>query len=508
MVADGCGYNHLQAADFYQHGIEGLQTYEQFDVQLAMSTFLAYHDGWQNGYQPDSMWTRFEYAKRDATDSAASATSMASGRKVYYGSINVDLDGIFLENIVERASTLGKATGVVSSVEFSHGTPAGISAHNENRFNYSEIAHEMIYDSELDVIMGAGHPFYDDSGNYREPTQESHSYYIGGVETYQDLVNGVNGWSLIESLEDFQALSENGISGRVFGLPRVYRTLQYLRGDSNGNGSTSDLPYEDGFIQTVPTLSEMSVGALNCLNNHTEGFFLMIEGGAVDWAGHGNKSGRLIEEMIDFNTAVNDVVEWIENNSNWDETLIIVASDHEAGYLTGPGSGQFGDTAVYNPIGNNGIGELPEMQWNHNNHTNVLIPLFAHGASASILTTFADEYDPVRGRFISNSEIGQAMFQLWPTTTVSPPKNIILVLGDGMGYNHIEASDLFLSGSSGAQLYHQWQQYGISTHPGTGNGYAPDETWGNFEKALSRSTDNFASLTAIMTGKKTGLRLN
>lgn len=156
----------------------------------------------------------------------------------------------------------------------------------------------------------------------------------------------------------------------------------------------------------------MSRAALNVLDNDPDGFFLMIEGGAVDWASHDNRSGRMIEEQIDFNRAVEAVVQWVEDNSSWHETLVIVTGDHETGYLTGPGSGP-GSPPVWNDLVNNGTSILPGMQWNSGSHTNSLIPIFARGEGISHLGILTDEHDPVRGRFISNTEIAQVCRLLW-----------------------------------------------------------------------------------------------
>ena len=89
---------------------------------------------------------------------------------------------------------------------------------------------------------------------------------------------------------------------------------------------------------TVPGLATMTEGALNVLDNDEQGFFLMVEGGAIDWAAHANQTGRTIEEEIDFNKAVDAVIYWVQRNSNWSETVLIVTGDHETGTLYGPGS--------------------------------------------------------------------------------------------------------------------------------------------------------------------------
>lgn len=113
----------------------------------------------------------------------------------------------------------------------------------------------------------------------------------------------------------------------------------------------------------------------------------------------------MIEEQVDFNHAVEAVVEWVEKNSNWGETLLVITGDHETGYLTGPSS-----NPAWMPLVNNGAGNLPGMQWNSGNHTNSLIPFFAKGALGRFFNGYADETDPVRGEYIDNTEIARLLF--------------------------------------------------------------------------------------------------
>jgi alkaline phosphatase len=319
-----------------------------------------------------------------------------------------------LKHIIEYAEELGKATGVVSSVEFSHATPAGFVAHNVSRNNYAEIANEMIYDSAVDVIMGAGAPDYDNSGIPQDPSGKEK--YVGGPVTWADLTDdymvtgadadgdGFNDvWTVIRDRSEFQSLADGVTPDRVIGIPYVYQTLQ-----QNRSSDTFADPYVVPLTTSVPTLEEMTMAALNILDNDEDGFFLMVEGGAVDWAGHANQSGRVIEEQIDFNRAVEAVVDWVQENSNWGETLVIVTGDHETGYLTGPDS-----DPNWNPIVNNGAGNLPGMEWHSGSHTNQLIPFFAKGNIARFFKACADEYDNVRGFYIDNTEIGQIIIDLW-----------------------------------------------------------------------------------------------
>jgi alkaline phosphatase len=108
------------------------------------------------------------------------------------------------------------------------------------------------------------------------------------------------------------------------------------------------------------------------------------------------------------------VVNWVEENSNWDETLVIVTADHETGYLTGLNSGiQPDGKSVWNPIENRGKGVLPGMEWHSGSHTNSLIPFFAKGAGSELFHHYADETDPIRGRYLDNAEIGKALFLMF-----------------------------------------------------------------------------------------------
>ena len=157
----------------------------------------------------------------------------------------------------------------------------------------------------------------------------------------------------------------------------------------------------------------MTLAALNVLDDEPNGFFIMIEGGAVDWAAHSNQSGRVIEEMNDFDRSVDAVIDWVQKNSNWGETLVIITADHETGYLTGPGSGQTDNGPIWNPISNNGDSNLPGMEWHSGTHTNSLVPFFAKGRGAEQFRKTLDGKDPVRGEYIDNTDIANVIFDLW-----------------------------------------------------------------------------------------------
>jgi hypothetical protein len=144
------------------------------------------------------------------------------------------------------------------------------------------------------------------------------------------------------------------------------------------------------------------------LDNNEDGFFLMIEGGAPDWAGHFGQTGSLIEEMEDFFNTVQAVNEWVSENSSWAETLVVVVGDHETGFLSGSP-----DELV--PVINNGKGEIPTMYWslgsrdktwvNFGWHSNQLVPFFAKGCGSELFYAVADQNDSVRGKYLDNTEI-------------------------------------------------------------------------------------------------------
>jgi len=406
MISDGCGYNHVLATDYYQYGKTGKQIYQKFPVRVGMSTYSANNPA---GYNPAQAWTDFTYVKSGATDSASAATAMSTGYKNLDGTIGIDIYKSPLYHIAQYAETIGKATGVVSSVQWSHATPAGYVAHNVSRNNYTQLAAEMINNSRTDVIMGAGNPLYDDNGQ----PKATPSYTYVDQPTWDALAAGTAGgdadgdgvadpWKLIQSEADFAALTVGTTPKRVCGTPQVATTLQQSRG-----GDAMAEPYDVPFNTNVPDLATMTKGALNVLDNDSDGFFLMVEGGAVDWTGHANQLGRLIEEEIDFNRSVEAVCKWVEKNSNWNETLIVVTGDHETGYLTGPGS-----NPGWKPVVNKGKGNVPLVQWNSGSHTNSLIPLYAKGVGARLLKKAANEYDMVRGRYLDNTELGGLQFDL------------------------------------------------------------------------------------------------
>lgn len=405
MIADGWGENQILAANYFNSGKAVNASYEKFPLMTWMSTYSV------GSYDPMKAWSDPNYINISPTDSAAAGTAMSTGVKTYDAAIGVDMDKKDVKHISEYFEEEGRASGVVSSVMFYHATPASQIAHDENRNNYSNLIYDMLYDSAADVVIGAGHPGYDDNGEKREMNysdwnaMRTGEAIMDGETMYKEVTSGVpvsdadgdgvkDAWSFVDTKEGFQALAEGDAPDRLFGLANVASTLQ----QSRGGDSYADA-YEVPFNENVPTLVDMSKAALNVLDNNDKGFFLMIEGGAVDWAGHANQLGRNIEEMNDFNDSVDAVIDWVEENSNWGETLLIVTGDHETGYMSGNEGG------ILETIDNNGAGNMPSVYWNSGNHTNQLVPLYAKGAGSNMLRKYSDEKDPVRKSYMDNTEI-------------------------------------------------------------------------------------------------------
>lgn len=401
LVSDGAGFNCFDATSYYQHGELGRQVYDGWPVRLACTTYMLGRDGEPGGYDPEKFWSEFDWSVYEypATDSAAAATALYTGRKTYGGAIAVDIDRRDLATIAERADHKGMKAGAVTSVHFAHATPAALAAHNDSRGNYVAIAREMIYGRTLDVVMGCGHPEYDDNG---EPVDEAARQYkyVGGKATWDDLKSGTTGkgWTLIDSKADFEAIAADPSQApdRLFGVARCRKTLQEGR-----EGDGMDEPNTN-----VPDLPTMTMAAVHTLARGEEGFFLMVEGGAVDWANHGGRLGRMIEEQTDFNRAVEAVAGWVERHSSWDETLVIVTSDHECGGIWGP---EADGEEPFQRVVNRGKGELPGAKHFYGGHTNALVPLYARGAGAERFVRLVRGIDPVWGAYVDNTDVYRVM---------------------------------------------------------------------------------------------------
>jgi alkaline phosphatase len=424
MVADGSGHNSWLATSMYR-GLVGKEVYDQRGWRrFACSTYPLALSQKPTGrgpdeslvYDPQKAWDAtpldagqwsfagYDYLAATATDSAAAATALATGRKTYKGAINWSDDDRSMrgQSIAEIAKAHGKAAGVVTTVQWSDATPAALGgAHSVNRGNHAQIANEMLDSGCLTVIMGAGNPDYDDDGRPLKAKQNHNYEWVGGRRSWRSLKQGRRGWTLIESKAAFEALASGPTLPKVLGMAQVGKTLE----EKQNHDQAMPIP-------NVPTLATMAKGAINCLNKNPKGFFLLVEGGAVDWANHANEPERMIEEQMDFLHAVEAVVAWVEKNSSWNDTLLILTADHESGMLWGPES----DEVAFDPIQDNGPDRLPGMKHNSNSHTNSLVPLYARGPGSQRFAELVRGTDPIAGvlwrfsgKYVDNTDVFKVM---------------------------------------------------------------------------------------------------
>lgn len=430
LITDGAGYETFNAASYFEHGALGHQPYDAFDVKLFMSTHPlnistepTMTEEPEVTFDPAELWaaeatdavfegglgnypayfTGYDYAQNFYTDSAAAGTALATGQKTYNNAINWSNMDEQLTHIGEYVVDSGRALGVISSVQWSHATPASFLGHNANRNEYAALGAEIVESGLATVVMGTGHPYFDANGREIEAPEDSAFRYVGGQDVWERLIGGETEYMHIESLEDFEALAAGefdlGDKSKLIGTAQNSATLQFNR-DGLGMGDLLD---------NQPSLVTMTRGALNLLSDNEEGFFLMVEGGAVDWAAHANNLPRVIEEQIDFNHSVAAAVEWVEENSSWEETLVIVTTDHGNGLIQGIDSNE----NAYSPILNQGAGALPLVRWHSDTHTRELVPLYARGPGADYFLEIAQDdaglavynVDEASQRYVDNTDV-------------------------------------------------------------------------------------------------------
>ncbi len=454
MLADGAGYNTLQAtrlwtgvpltadgAEFHQVAVatyglrrgrtprdmtgNPLEPLEQ-DPHLVYDPAAAWDTTAIEGQSKvsdkyDAGFAGYEWHRRTCPDSANTMSALMTGVRSYNGAINVDGAQQPVTSIAEIAHQRGKRTGVVSTVPFCHATPAsGGGAHNISRNNYHELAMELFGSGVLDVIAGGGNPMFDDNGiaageaGYDGPEDP---YEFMPRPLWQDLKNrtnhsGANGvaWTLVSDKAAIEAIADGSMPApdKLAMIPQVARTLQFYRNDPSDQRRPTYAPGAVPLLTNAPDLTTMAQAALRVVESDEDGFFLMIEGGAVDWAMHGNDLGRMIEEYQDFDAAVASVVAYLEDESNaanFGNTLLIITADHDH-LLYGPDS----TTTPFEALVDNGAGILPGYKWQFGSHSNWPVPLFARGVGAEALVALAEKVD-------AHTDAEGRQFGLGPYTT-------------------------------------------------------------------------------------------
>ncbi len=297
------------------------------------------------------------------TDSAASATSLCSGRKTYNDAINVDPAGVQLEPVARVLQKRGYAVGAVTSVPVSHATPACSYANNVSRDDYQDIARDLLGEPSvahrteplpgLDVLLGAGWGVKIDADGQQGRNFEPGNKYVadstraevglaaGGRYRVVERTAGTAGAELLRAA----AAACSGDGRRLFGffgakeghLP--FRTADGDFEPDGGQGQpTPDddrlrkkyggtIHYDAADLEENPTLADMATAALDVLASRGR-FWLMVESGDVDWASHANNIDTCIGAVQSGDAAFRAIVDWIERRNAWPDTAVIVTSDH------------------------------------------------------------------------------------------------------------------------------------------------------------------------------------
>lgn len=241
------------------------------------------------------------------TDSSAAGTALATGVKINNSVVGVDPDGNPTPNLTEWAHAAGFGTGVATSVGVNHATPASFVAHTASRNGYEEISLQMI-DSPVDFM--AGSTFLTNRGSGHDAAYFEHKADSAGITIYK---------------------GPGAIQGIDFSKPRVL-CLSAKAEDS--------LPYAIDRKEGDTQLADFTDAGIRYLESRygKKGFFFMIEGGKIDYAGHGNDAATCFQEVNDMAQSVDLALTFLARYPK--ETLIVITADHETGGLM-LGSGRY-----------------------------------------------------------------------------------------------------------------------------------------------------------------------
>jgi alkaline phosphatase len=237
------------------------------------------------------------------TDSAASATALATGVKTYNGAIGVDANKKPVQSVLQLAKEQGRKTGIAVTSQVNHATPASFGTHNESRQNYDQIA-DSYFDEKtngqfvLDVILGGGWKYF-----IREDRNLVEQFKTAGYQ-YVDELTQLDTVKVGTPLLGLFADS---------GMPWALDSANQMR---------------------LPTLTKSAIRQLE----NEQGYFLLIEASQIDWAGHGNDIGSAMAEMHDLAVTLEWLEQYIVKNP---DTLLVATADHSTGGLSIGANGNY-----------------------------------------------------------------------------------------------------------------------------------------------------------------------
>jgi alkaline phosphatase len=286
FIGDGYGLAQSEAAEAYLAAMKG----QSGLVTLEMNKLPVY--GVATTYAGDRL----------ITDSAAAGTALATGRKTSCGTIGMDLKKEnAMPTIAERAKARGMRVGIVTSVSIDHATPACFYAHVAGRFIYHEIGLQL-GESGFDYFGGA---------TFLKPDAEVAQGPADKPALNCVAVAKARGYRIVETPDAFNKLAPGD------------RKVIVAPADAKGALAYA-IDRKDGAI-TLKDITRKGIELLDC----PEGFFMMVEGGKIDWACHSNDAATTVRDVLDFDDAIGPAMEFY--NKHPSETLIVVTSDHETG---------------------------------------------------------------------------------------------------------------------------------------------------------------------------------
>lgn len=332
FVGDGMGLAHVESTSYVLYGQELDE--DMNPPKLSFVNFPTF--GIITTHSADSL----------VTDSAAAGTALSSGVKTKNGAIGMDANGNPIPSIAVFAKEKGKSVGVLSSVGLNHATPASFYGHDASRGNYDALLEQAFAANHVDVLIGGG------------------TYGNGDLskEAMMKRANDAN--VLYFDLENLAMLTPEFVRGhRVIGSFDANNNKQLEFESSREPGNPE------------PHLSDLALLTLDIIDDNPNGFFMIVEGGAIDWGGHANKFDQIVGETIEFDRTISRVVRQLKETGQFDDTLIIVTADHETGGLciTGP---------YKNPLS---AGNALEAGFVSTNHTGIPVPVYATGPGSDAL---------------------------------------------------------------------------------------------------------------------------
>lgn len=291
MIGDGMGPNEVLAAEMYLAELNG----EIGRQQLCMTQFP--YSGQASTYS----------ASNSITDSSAAGTCLASGKKTTNGMLGVTSDGTPVPSIAEILHEKGWRVGVMTSVSIDHATPGAFYAHSDKRSNYYLIGSQL---------AASGYEFFGGS-SFLQPTDKKNP----DAQNLYDLCEN-NGYVFLHGLDE---MGNANTFDKIILIPEN-------EGRNVREAGPGMLPYALDKKTSDLTLPQITLSAIKFLSSKSEPFFMMVEGGAIDWACHGNDAAAAIGEVIEFDAAIKEAYNFYLQHP--DETLIVVTADHETGGMS------------------------------------------------------------------------------------------------------------------------------------------------------------------------------